>query len=504
MSRLKDISCRPYRFLVDEHTSCALQFSSPHAPKPVRSYSVILISAIFFFSLHPVFSQTKKTTTTTTTKTTEPVTRILFVLDASSSMLNPWEGKTKIDVARTIISEIADSLQQQQNVQTALRVYGHQSINTANDCSDSKLEVAFSAGNGALIRQTLNSIRPKGITPLALSLEKAAIDFPSDPTARNIVLLVTDGEESCGGDPCAITLKMQQQHVYLKPFIIGLNLDVSAKASMECTGNYFNAQNPVALRDIMKTVVNRILSAAAVRINLLDADGNPLETDVNMTFYDVATGEVKYNFYHTLNYRGIPDTLQMDPVPNYNLVIHTTPVIEKKQLEFSDQKNTTVNIPASQGFLKVELSSSTINNNLNSKIKCIIRKEGQSETVAVQDMNTTVKYLSGTYDLEILTLPRLQISNVAITQSSTTTVKIDVPGLVSITKTFPGYGSVFMNEKGALVKIYSLNENLSNELVGLQAGEYTVIYRPKASKKTTESITKTFQIKSGQSTQLKL
>jgi hypothetical protein len=59
-------------------------------------------------------------------------------------------------------------------------------------------------------------------------------------------------------------------------------------------------------------------------------------------------------------------------------------------------------------------------------------------------------------------------------------------------------------EKNDLVKIYELNENLSNELVGLQAGEYTVVYRPKSSKKTTESITKTFQIKSGQSAQLKL
>lgn len=451
-------------------------------------------------------AQTKKTTATATAAATDvkSVTRILFLLDASSSMLNPWEGKTKMDVARSVIAEIADSLPSGTSIQTALRVYGHQSINTANDCNDTKLEVSFAVDNASAIRARLNAIRPKGITPLALSLEKSADDFPYDANARNIVVLVTDGEESCGGDPCAVSLLMQQKQVYLKPFVIGLNLDPSAYSAMDCIGNYFNVQQQDALRSVMKTVVQRITAAASVRVNLLDEAGNPLETDVNMTFYDAATGIAKYNFYHTLNYRGIPDTLQLDPVISYNVVIHTNPPIESKALQFNDLSAREINIPASQGFLKVELSSSTIHNNLNSKIKCIVRKAGSPETVQVQDMNTSFKYLSGSYDLEILTLPRIQLKNIAITQSSTTTVKIDVPGVVTISKTFPGFGAIFINDNGRLVKIYSLNENLSNELVGLQAGEYTAIFRPKSSKRTTESITKTFQIKSGQSFQLKL
>lgn len=479
------------------------------------NYQAILFKYAIYLLLFPgvVLSypelssaQTKKTTATVAPGITkaEPLTRILFLLDASSSMLNPWEGKTKMDVARSVIAEIADSLPSGTSVQTALRVYGHQSINTANDCNDTKLEVPFASDNASAIRYRLNAIRPKGITPLALSLEKSADDFPYDANARNIVVLVTDGEESCGGDPCAISLLMQQKQVYLKPFVIGLNLDPSAYSAMDCIGNYFNVQQPDALRSVMKTVEQRITAAASVRVNLLDEAGNPLETDVNMTFYDAATGIAKYNFYHTLNYRGIPDTLQLDPVISYNVVIHTNPPIESKALQFTDLSAREINIPASQGFLKVELSSSTIHNNLNSKIKCIVRTAGSPETVQVQDMNTSFKYLTGNYDLEILTLPRIQLKNIAITQSSTTSVKIDVPGVVTISKTFPGFGSIFINDNGRLVKIYSLNENLSNELVGLQAGQYTAIFRPKSSKKTTESITKTFQIKSGQSFQLKL
>lgn len=468
---------------------------------------VLLLSVICLLSpAHRLSAQSKKNTaaTSSTASDEKQLIRILFLLDASSSMLQTWEGKTKIDVARSIINEINDSLRDDPHVQTALRVYGHQSINTAGDCTDSRLEVAFATSNSVPIRNQLNTIRPKGITPLALSLEMAAEDFPVDPSARHIVLLVTDGEESCGGDPCAVSLLMQQKGVYLKPFVIGLNLDPAVTSSMDCIGNYFNARQPASLRLIMKTVVDMLTAAAAIRVNLLDADGNPLETDVNMTFSDASNGEKKYNFYHTLNYRGIPDTVLLDPVIHYNLVVHTYPPVQMNDLDVTSLENKEVNIPASQGFLKVELTSSTAHNNLNSKIKCIVRKSGSGETVAVQDMNTTFKYLSGTYDLEILTLPRLQLKQIAVTQSSTTSVKIEPPGLLNISKTFPGYGAIFINENGRLVKIYALNENLSNELVGLQTGEYTLIFRPKSSKKSTESISKTIQIKSGQSAQIKL
>src|SRR6185436_21186550 len=98
-------------------------------------------------------------------------------------------------------------------------------------------------------------------------------------------------------------------------------LDPSKKSGMECIGNFYNADKPEALREIMKTVIDRVLSSASVRINLLDESGNALETDVNMTFYDGENDEVKYNFYHTLTYRGEPDTLQLDPSIHYNLVI---------------------------------------------------------------------------------------------------------------------------------------------------------------------------------------
>ena len=54
------------------------------------------------------------------------VTRILFVFDASQSMYGRWQSDIKINIARKIMSKVLDSLQNYENLELALRVYGHQ------------------------------------------------------------------------------------------------------------------------------------------------------------------------------------------------------------------------------------------------------------------------------------------------------------------------------------------------------------------------------------------
>ena len=56
----------------------------------------------------------------------EPVNRILFVFDASQSMLGRWQSGRKIDIAKQLLSNITDSLKDVKNLELALRVYGHQ------------------------------------------------------------------------------------------------------------------------------------------------------------------------------------------------------------------------------------------------------------------------------------------------------------------------------------------------------------------------------------------
>lgn len=73
------------------------------------------------------------------------ITRILFLLDASGSMLAPWEGHSRWDVAKRMLGKMADSLNAYPNLELGLRVYGHQFPNSEKNCEDSRLEVPSDA-----------------------------------------------------------------------------------------------------------------------------------------------------------------------------------------------------------------------------------------------------------------------------------------------------------------------------------------------------------------------
>ena len=172
-----------------------------------------------------------------------PKSRILFIFDASNSMAGQWDGARKIDIAREILLDMVDSLEQMSNVEMALRIYGHQSPVPPQDCNDTKLEVPFSPSNASRIRQKLRFINPKGTTPIAHSLELAPDDFPPCTNCRNIILLITDGVEACEGDPCEVSQRLQKRGIILRPFVIGIGNDPGFKETFNCIGDYYDAPN---------------------------------------------------------------------------------------------------------------------------------------------------------------------------------------------------------------------------------------------------------------------
>lgn len=232
-----------------------------------------------------------------------------------------------------------------------------------------------------------------------------------------------------------------------------------------------------------------------MQVNLLDMSHNPTETNVNMTFYDRWNGEIKYNFIHTLNSKGNPDTLVIDPLPIYKIVVHTIPGVSLDSVSLTPGKHTIVGIDAPQGFLTLKFDGT-------SEIKkplAIIRQHGEMKTLNVQDFNTTEKYIVGKYDLEILTLPRINLENIDISQSRTTTLQIPRPGMVTIISNNQGYGSLYVEDKGNLKWIYNLDDNLNKETIVLQPGKYHVVYRSKNSKESIYTIEKDFSIVSSES-----
>ncbi len=427
-------------------------------------------------------------------KEKQQLTRILFLFDASQSMYARWETNTKYEVAKKLLSEMVDSLQPVENLELALRVYGHTKKFPPQDCDDTRLEVPFGKNNGYKIKQRLNEINPSGTTPIALSLEKCSGDFPKDP-ARNIIILITDGIEECNGDPCAVSASLQKRGVILKPFVIGLGLNKDFLKSFECVGNYFDATNETSFRYALNVVITQALNNTTVQVNLLDAYGKPTETNVPMTFYDQFSGSIRYNFMHTMNAKGVPDTLQIDPLGKYKICVHTLPSVTKDSISFTPGKHNVIGIDTPQGDLFLKIDGS----NEYKKLQAILRKHKETSTLNVQDFNTSERYLTGNYDLEVLTLPRMYVDNIDISQSKTTTVQIPNPGIVTIQTNAPGFGSILIEDHNELKWVYSLQENSIKESIVLQPGNYRVIFRPRNSLSSLYTIEKSFKIASGSS-----
>ena len=422
------------------------------------------------------------------------LTRIEFLFDASQSMYGKWQTGAKIDVAKKLMNQLLDSLKYVPDIELALRVYGHQKPFPPQDCDDSRLEVPFAKGNITKIQEVLRNVTPRGTTPIAKSLELCGNDFPQEKS-RNIIILITDGIEECGGDPCATSAALQKKGIVLKPFVIGLGLDADLKKMFDCVGKFYDAENETMFEAALNIVIKQALNATTMQVNLLDTDHQPTETNVNMTFYDQRTGAIKYNFIHTLNAKGLPDTLIIDPNTTYKIVVHTIPPISKDSVVQTAGKHNIVGLDAPQGYLFLK----SVGNNEYKRLTAIIRKRHEMNTLNVQEAGSTEKYICGKYDIEILTLPRINLEGVSIDQSKTTTIEIPQPGMVSFITNSTGYGSIYSSDKGKLKWIANLDDTQTKETFVMQPGDYKVIYRPKASRESIYTTEKIFKIVSGTS-----
>lgn len=431
----------------------------------------------------------------------QPKTRILFVLDASQSMLGQWSGEQKMVVATRLLSNLMDSLKKVENLEVALRIYGHQfSVATGNrSCEDTKLEVPFKANNYEAVKTKLKQIYPVGTTPIAYSLEQTKNDFPPCNNCRNIIILITDGKEECDGDPCAVALALQKNGVTLKPFVIGMGLDLEIADAFKCVGTFYETKDQASFENVLNVVISQAMNNTTVQVNLLDANGLPTETDVNMTFYNSFSKAIVYNFIHTMNYRGNPDTIPLDPALKYDLVVHTLPLVHKENITIIPGKHNVIALDAPQGYLQLEM------NGLNEykDLKCIVRKKDELGTFHIQDFSKLTKYITGDYDLEILTLPRTYISNVNIKQSHTTKVFLPEPGLGIFFLPSNGVASVFEEKNNTLALVYTFSKNTNRETIVLQPGNYRIVQRGANLKQVIYTKEKSFKITSGISTQVR-
>lgn len=420
-------------------------------------------------------------------------TRILFLIDASGSMMEEWQrpNQTRWTVAKAIMSKLVDSLKQNNNLELALRVYGHKSPQEQKNCKDTWLEVPFKAKNHALIINKLQEIKPKGVTPITYSLEQSANDFPTGPGYRNIVILVTDGIESCGGDLCAMSQAMQKNGVFLRPYIIGLGLQ--SEKTLECAGRYVNADTPGKFYDVLNEAIESSFAKTTISVGLLDASNRPTETNVNVTFVNRQTGLPMYDFVHYLDRQGRPDTVQIDPVVDYDIVVNTVPRIVRRDVKIEIGKHNAVTIPAPQGNLVVQQEGRRDNS-----LQTIVREQGKTATLNVQGSNLPFRYLTGLYEIEVMTLPR-RTFEADIQPNKTKTILLPAPGVVNFNTISPGYGSLYeIKPDGTQEWVCNVNDMKSQFALTLLPGNYKIVFRVRQTTGSKYTAFKKFTLNPGQ------
>jgi len=428
-----------------------------------------------------------------------PTTRILFVFDGSYSMYGQWQSDVKINIARRLMSNLLDSLASVENLQLALRVYGHQHQYPPQVCNDTRLEVPFGPNNASRIKHKLKTINPKGTTPIAYSLSQAENDFPPCDNCRNIIILITDGIEECDGDPCAVSRDLQKKGIALKPFVIGIGRDF--RKDFECVGTYYDAASEVEFSKALKVVISQVLNSTTAQVNLLDDYSRPTETNVSMTLSDHVSGKILHNYIHTFNANGVPDTLYLDPLVTYDMVVHTIPPVKKENIKITAGKHTTIAARCGQGDLHLLVGN---NSKTVKDLQCIVRRAGRMETLNVQTFGTLQRYRTGYYDLEVLTTPRMLVDSVEITQSHTTRIEVPLPGILVLRKSVKGYGCICLQGENGPERVYDLQENELQESLLMQPGNYVVVFRSRFAGQTIYTIEKEFTVTSGITTNVKL
>lgn len=184
------------------------------------------------------------------------VKNIAFHLDSSGSMAAAVPGGIKMDLSKGALKQYASGLPSDSLI--SLRVYGHKGTGSDSDkelsCSSTEMMYSASTYDDATFSSALEKFKPSGWTPLATSIQKAYEDLKATATdqTENILFVVSDGIETCDGNPVEEARKLAESDLNIKVNIIGFNVDDEGHKQLKETaeagnGEYFTVNSNIDL-----------------------------------------------------------------------------------------------------------------------------------------------------------------------------------------------------------------------------------------------------------------
>ncbi|MEM6663371.1 MAG: VWA domain-containing protein [Pseudomonadota bacterium] len=190
----------------------------------------------------------------------EPLLRnmaVEVILDASGSMLKRMQGKRRFQIAKSVLNDLVkNSLPT--GIPFALRVFGQ---GEPGSCV-TNLQSALAPLDPAEVRKAIKPIRPTNLakTPIGDALSYVTEDL-KDIDGPRLIILLTDGEETCDGDASAEIAKLRAAGFDVQVNIVGFAIDdeelaaTFARWAAEGGGGYFAAGDANSLAEAMKAAV---------------------------------------------------------------------------------------------------------------------------------------------------------------------------------------------------------------------------------------------------------
>ncbi|WP_277674099.1 VWA domain-containing protein [Piscibacillus halophilus] len=181
-----------------------------------------------------------------------------IILDASGSMANYQGDQTRMELAKEAIMDYAKELPEEANV--GLRIYGFEGSNADSDkkvsCSSNELVYGIKPFNEKELSEVMDDFGPTGWTPLAEAIAAAKSDLAEfdGENNTNIIYIVSDGIETCDGNPVEEAKSLADSNITPVVNVIGFNLDHEGQKQLKevaeaAKGTYKDVQNRNQLQD---------------------------------------------------------------------------------------------------------------------------------------------------------------------------------------------------------------------------------------------------------------
>ena len=173
--------------------------------------------------------------------------RFVLVIDGSGSMWGQVEGEAKISMLRRNLGDLLGELQT--DAEVGLVAFGHRE---KGNCADIEEIVPPGPFDPEILGAAIAGIQPKGMTPLSEAVRLAADSLRFTEEKATVVIL-GDGRESCGMDPCSTAEELERTGVDFTVHAIAFDLaDEEGTRQLQCFaretgGVFFEAANSVEL-----------------------------------------------------------------------------------------------------------------------------------------------------------------------------------------------------------------------------------------------------------------